>query len=1629
MTNQEGAIAFDAVINDQNFQSHIDQMKRDIRGLSSTTQTETSKMNDSFSTLAKYAAGFFSINVAQQFVRQLVNVRGEFQQIGIALGTILQSKAKGDALMSQLVQTAMITPFRLLDISQGAKQLIAYGIAAEDVNDTLKRLGNIASGLSLPLERLTYLYGTTFTQGRLYGRDLMQFTTSGIPLLQGLAKEFGVTTDEVYKLVEEGKIGFPEVKKVIEDLTNSGGKFYNLMEQQSKTLTGRISNLQDAFDLMLNKIGQSSEGVLNSGIDAAQYLVANYETVGKSIAALIAVYGTYKAAVIAVNVIENVHKDILNGSVSYLNAETVAKIDNAASSASVQAAIAKELQARLAASEATLQQARVEVSLAADKTESAIAAAKQSAVEIAAAKERVAAAEAVIAAQNQYTSSLARESAQKQLSIAQNDLLAASEKGIAARKEASAAASSFSAAQTDVETAARTTNTLATKAQEASTLANIAAEKAEAVATARLTAWQELRAAVTKKLTAIQEAFNASMLSNPYVLATVAIVGLVAAMWALHDGTTAEQRAMNEVNDEMEKFKQHVDDIKSKTSELLGIIRSETSTRFQQIQAYKQLQAIYPELLKNKSLESFLTENNTAQQKALNGEIDKMSLQHAIDEYNKFQPAIKEAEKWVNHFTDAVNKKGSTGGLINSDDQQQLEKWQEILKNVSNQAAKYKKQIDDAKQAEWESKTPVEQKIKVYQATIESLKQQRLEMERNLQQAKKVNGAFVSWQDTINSLTFDKLGEKIGSFQAQLDEWMKDPANKKGTLENLKNDLQEAQNNQGSAKTRSEFDAYQKNIDAIQRKIDAITGGAKKAESAVEKIFPAGSVAEYNRQINKLQDSLSKINPDTHPEQVVRLQGQIQDLTQKRIEAEKKIEIQSFQDQIDEKKKQYQDYESWVLKFGKEIANAQFQDLLKNGTSYVDFLQKKLDKINAQPKTKQQRDNSILLTNELDTAKGNKSAIDKFSDDLEKLKSKSSSVTDYINSLKAQEDALIGQTSELAIQKINLLKQKIAEANGDLVDMVRQFLQQVGNYETQSAAISAHYAALRQAINQSDLKDKKTALDEANQAEKEANENLINAQIDKKNKLEGLYKEIVGTGRDALKKQLDNDQKALDNAIKIAGGDMSNDRVIHFLNLVEQDKKSLSDFDVSKWQDWASIVTQAGGELSQLPGVLGEIGQVMNVLTQGAQQLYDTIKKSNEGQIKTGDAIAAGASAVASWVNIIASSITQRKQAEEDYYNSVISYQNSYNLALIEQIKLQSQAQSNIFSEDYLAEIKDNWAAATTALDDYSKAIKALDDAQVKTGTKKVVNWAAVGSGALSGVAAGATIGSIVPVIGNALGAAVGGVVGGLIGLFGGKKTVDTFGKLLDEYPHLLNAQGELNKAQAQSLLDSGLLDAKSQELLQHATDLQKAYEDAKKAIDDIIQGLVGDLGSQLRDALVSAFEDGTDAAQGFADAVENVLSNALSNIIFSAVFDQAFKDLTAKLEESATTGDNNWIDDFGEFFSQYPDLVKQFNEGMKSAQDQAKQFGLDLFGDSSNSNPNSLEGAIKGVSENTASVIAGQMNAIRINQAESLTIVRTQLLRLTTIADNSRYLMYLMSIDKRLAKAAGDPWRAQGVA
>ena len=305
------SIHFTVTAEDKNLQKVLRDIENGVNATSSKIEKSGMSIDDVVSKLTKGAAALGLAFSAKELVAKVTDVRGEFQQLEVAFNTMLGSGERASALMAQLTQTAAVTPFGLQEVAGSAKQLLAYGVAAEEVNDRLIMLGDIAAGLSIPLSDLAYLYGTTMTQGRMYTQDLNQFMGRGIPIADELAKQFGVTKDKVKDLVTSGKVGFEEMHKSLVAMTSAGGKFGGLMEAQSKTIKGQISNLEDAIDVMFNNIGKSQEGVINTALSVASKLVENYETVGKVLMSLVATYGAYKAAVIATVAIQKVETAIV----------------------------------------------------------------------------------------------------------------------------------------------------------------------------------------------------------------------------------------------------------------------------------------------------------------------------------------------------------------------------------------------------------------------------------------------------------------------------------------------------------------------------------------------------------------------------------------------------------------------------------------------------------------------------------------------------------------------------------------------------------------------------------------------------------------------------------------------------------------------------------------------------------------------------------------------------------------------------------------------------------------------------------------------------------------------------------------------------------------------------------------------------------------------------------------------------------------------------------------------------------------------------------------------------------------------------------------------------------------------
>ena len=571
MNSENGKIGFSIELDNSQLNRDIKKSQQAFKELGDQVESECSRIDNGLGVITRSVASLGAAWSLQEIGKNIATVRGEFQSLQKTMEVMLQSKSKAEALMAQMVQTAATTPFGLQEVAGGAKQLLAYGLEADKVNDTLIRLGNIASGLKIPLGDLIYLYGTTMAQGRLYTQDLNQFTGRGIPMISELAKQFGVAESKVKGLVEEGKVGFPEVEKVINSLTGEGGKFFNLMEEQSQLINGKISNLEDAFDSMFNKIGQNNEGVINDTIDTALLLVENYETVGNVLMTLVADYGIYKATLMAVTAYTNACYNYEIAQLKTVVAEKGAEID-----ADLASAVAK---GRMTAQRAAEVQAlRQEIA---------------SKIEAATVAERIAQAELAQATMKYESWQVTVSLSKMRVAQARQELAAAQASGDATAIES--AKVNFNTAVKERNNIQRQSSILKRNMETAATNANAASQAKATLVTKADTAAKKVQATTTSLLTlctnGLSKAFKAltaAMAKNPFGLIMVAITTVLGAMMLFKD-------SVDDTSEEVERFGESAVKTTRNVNLLLTVINNTSAQSKAHKDAVKELSGIYEE--------------------------------------------------------------------------------------------------------------------------------------------------------------------------------------------------------------------------------------------------------------------------------------------------------------------------------------------------------------------------------------------------------------------------------------------------------------------------------------------------------------------------------------------------------------------------------------------------------------------------------------------------------------------------------------------------------------------------------------------------------------------------------------------------------------------------------------------------------------------------------------------------------------------------------------------------------------------------------------------------------------------------------------------------------------------------
>lgn len=1027
MDNINGGLAFAATLDIKDFNVSADAMNARVKQLSDTTAAKAAEMDQSLLTFAKNGAAYITSYLVGQgmtnLLTSIVQVRGQFQQLEIAFETMLGSKSKAHELIRQMEETAAKTPFDLDGVANGAKQLLAYGESADKVNDTLVRLGNIASGLSLPLNDIVYLYGTTMVQGRLYAADVRQFTGRGIPLVKELARMYGVTADEINNMVSAGKIGFPDVQKVLNKLTDEGGQFYNLMEKQSKSLTGMISNLGDTWDQVQDHLGEQNQDLFAGAINAAGYFLEHLEDILKMVKAVAIAYGSYRAALVLNTIatkgftgVALINNTVEQSKIALLKVRATLTGEVAAQTAAMTAAEkahVASLQAELTAEEqanlkktlriqaitalltteqkqylsnlnlttssqryeaAAMGVLSVEQKMSLQKTElNAKSATYRAALE----KEVLAKRKATEATLEQQRAEV--KASYAKLEAAKNAAIASAQSVEAAKYEVYWAEKSGDA--TKIETAQKRLATAQDQAA-ASRKAALAAQtqfytekknlettasKASTAATAADNAAKEAQVVVTGTATAATNTFTLAVKNlwkafkaNPLGW-IITLAGIAYSAFEMLKGSEEETDTVTQqLTEHTRKASDEFNAQAAKIDALEAQIHDENLSNSKKIELIGQLKAIIPGYNAELSKEGKIINENTAAIRAYLAQLEK-------------QIKLKAAQEDL----EAAYKK-----------KRQLEKQQ-------------KKQEKEAKNADTSRTT-------LYNNA----------------------GAFIP--------TPIVGAKESGDAHSKLNQTKKDLAETNATINELKTEIETTTvaTDNGTKKIQT----YGQQVASVRSQIARLNQEIKNARSGkVKQNNLAEYIANKQKELQEAQSRLTALTGDKggsggggggHT-------GGGSNTTEKK----------TFDEIMAYKRKQYELYYQWQQNLGKDVADKKFADLIKSGTSFLAWVN---GHINALKEAKAKRglsdeENSDLnsLMVQRDELMGVKSAMDAFKDSVEAAISKASSLDEKLQAIADAKDKLsnggYGLNPEDKLQGAIFLEDKQKAADQEVAKMVEQY--------------------------------------------------------------------------------------------------------------------------------------------------------------------------------------------------------------------------------------------------------------------------------------------------------------------------------------------------------------------------------------------------------------------------------------------------------------------------------------------------------------------------------------------------------------------------------------------------------------
>lgn len=1289
----------------------------------------------------------FSAKQALNFAQTISDVRSEIEQTEVALGVLLNSEEKQKRMLAEITAMSLKSPFSVKEYGEAAQLLLGFNVEAEKTIPIMQAIGDISMGNRDRFNSLNLAFAQMYSTGKLMGQDLLQMINAGFNPLSVIAEKTDKSIAALKKEMEGGAISSRMVEDAFMSATAAGGKFYNMLEKQSQGITGSKADLRGAVQEVLNDLGKANEELIAGSYKTAASMVRNYDTIGKALLGLVAVYGAYKVAV---------------------------------------------------------------------------------------------------------------------------------------------------------------------------TLVTVASGKHTAAEILRIKALVAVRKA--------QQLLNASMLTNPYVLVAMAITGLVAALVLFYKNAQSTADIIN-------SLKQATDNYDNSLKTLTDDI-----SRYDTLQEKAKTSAGLSEI----------------EHTELNGIMERMlttvpNLRAEFDQYGKI----------LNINIEAV--KGFAAA--------QRDAYKDVLQNDIDIATERKKKLEESLEAQRKifqegviTKTNIHSNqyggstshTYTTDASQKEKNKAREEWKKLSAELLDLNSQIITSTNTLNGIVAASGTDDSGSTAAIIKNKAHWEAVKKGAEEAIAA-MDEAE--KGTGKWIEQQKLYN---DAVQKlkTYDLSEKNRSRGDSDEQKKLDASfKLLEKNKQLSyerlQFENNMEQKRIDLMNDSFAKRQAQNDLNYKKEIEAADK-------------------HAADMLKALQEAERLEWEKNGKKGTFKV-------------------------------TASSLPADIQ---EQIKAMKEAAKAAYDYANSDIARDVAAMAQEERLRFAD---------ELTKQLADIDNYYKERIKQAEGNEAIIAEL------------TKNKQLDVEKAT-AEHAVNVIRFESQMTLK-QME-LKNEFYLFESDKRKKHLEEEKRAAEQELEILEKAYANMPTIELEQQIRELKARLAEFNqeldempVTRLREALSAVKSLASALS---GLGGEIGEIFSSL---ASQV-DNLKIAFDETAETPDKISAGISGIVSVISMVTSAAAKRKATEKEFYKNSIALAHEYALALNEQLRLQSELSGSGFITDYAGKIKDGFSALTDATRGYNEAMNKLSDGKAKTNLRNAIDWGNVGKGAAGGAAAGAAIGSVVPVIGTAVGAVVGGVAGFVAGLFGGKKKKNQYGGLLEIFPELVDGAGNLNRELAQTLIATDQVDDNTKQLIQNALDWADAIEEAEAQIREVVVDLAGDLGNNLRSAIVDAWKAGEDASVAMFDKASESLEKFVEQLLYSTLFGDVFKefqdDLVASLNPE--TGDGDVVDDFDRFMSKMDARDDTYIALLDAVKKRAKEKGFSLWDNDEEDSTQTVTGSSKGikaVSQDSVDEANGRLTALVIYSADanqSLGNISRQMAdasdKLAVIAENTSHCKRLEVIERDMKAA-----------